>query len=60
MGILDRLLRRKTDHNEWLAAHPGKGKMTMTEPIVSDAEQAATRARMEAEMDRKNHQNDPR
>ncbi len=60
MGILDRLLRRKVNHDDWLAAHPGKGKMTMTEPIVSDAEQAATRSRMEAEMDRKNRQTDPR
>lgn len=52
MGILDKLFRRNrdADHEKWLADHPGKGKMTMTEPIVSDAEQAATRTRMENEM----------
>lgn len=56
MGILDKLFRRdrEADHEKWLANNPGKGKMNMTEPIVSDDEQAATRARMEAEVDRQN------
>jgi hypothetical protein len=52
MGILDKLLRRNRDddHAKWLEANPGKGKMPTAEPIVSDDEQAATRARMEAEV----------
>ena len=60
MSILDRIFKKKSNHEEWLAAHPGKGKMTMTEPIVSDADQAATRSRMEADLNRQNHQNDPK
>jgi hypothetical protein len=56
MGILDKLLRRNRDddHEKWLAAHPGKGHMPKAEPIVSDDEQAATRARMEAEVAQQN------
>jgi hypothetical protein len=50
MSILDRILRRKTSHEDWLEAHPGKGKVTMNAPIVSDAEEAATRSRMEGEL----------
>ncbi len=56
MGILDKLFRRDkgADHEKWLEKNPGKGKMNMSEPIVSDAEQAATRERMEAEMAQQN------
>ncbi len=60
MSILDKLFRRKPSHEEWLAAHPGKGRITMDAPAISDAEQAATRSRMEAELDRQAHQNDPK
>lgn len=55
MSILDRILRRRSSHEDWLAAHPGKGRITMTGPAISDAEQAATRARMEAEMSKQPH-----
>ena len=48
MGILDRLLRRKDDHDKWLADHPGKGNFTIDASPVTPAEQAATRARMES------------
>lgn len=51
MGILDKLLRRKGDHDEWLRQHPGKGRVTMDAPAVSAADEAATRSRMEDEMD---------
>lgn len=56
MGILDKLFRRdkEADHERWLEKNPGKGKMTMSEPIVSDEEQAATRTRMEAEVAKQN------
>ncbi|MGE0597881.1 MAG: hypothetical protein AB7J35_12060 [Dehalococcoidia bacterium] len=50
MGILDKLLRRKPDHDQWLADHPGKGKVTMSAPAISEADEAATRSRMEAEL----------
>lgn len=56
MGILDKLFRRdkEADHEKWLENHPGKGKMDMSEPIVSDDEQAAMRSRMEAEVAEQN------
>jgi hypothetical protein len=50
MGILDKLLRRKPDHDQWLADHAGKGKVTMDAPAISEADEAATRSRMEAEL----------
>lgn len=53
MGILDKLLRRnqEAEHDKWLAAHPGKGKVTMEAPGISADEEANTRSRMEAELD---------
>jgi hypothetical protein len=51
MGILDKLLRRKDNHDEWLAKNPGKGKVTMEAPGISADEEAATRSRMEGELD---------
>jgi hypothetical protein len=53
MNILDKILRRNraADHERWLEAHPGKGKVTMEAPGISEAEEAGTRARMEAELD---------
>ncbi len=50
MGILDKLLRRKPSHDQWLEDHPGKGKVTMDAPSISAADEAATRSRMEAEL----------
>lgn len=50
MGILDKILRRKTDHDQWLKDHPGKGKVTMDAPSISAADEAATRSRMEEEL----------
>jgi hypothetical protein len=50
MGILDKLLRRKPSHDEWLESHPGKGKVTMDAPGVSATEEAAMRSRMESEL----------
>ena len=51
MGILDKLLRRKDNHEEWLEKNPGKGKVTMEAPGISADEEAATRSRMEGELD---------
>jgi hypothetical protein len=53
MGILDKLFRRnrEADHDKWLAAHPGKGKVTMDAPGISAEEEASTRSRMEDELD---------
>lgn len=51
MGILDKLFRRKDNHEEWLAKNPGKGKVTMEAPGVSAEDEAATRSRMEGELD---------
>lgn len=52
MGILDKLLRRdKTaQHEKWLDAHPGKGRVTMDAPGISAQEEADTRSRMEDEL----------
>ena len=50
MGILDKLLRRNTNHEQWLEDHPGKGKVTMDAPAISEADEAATRSRMESEL----------
>ncbi len=42
---------REETHEEWLAKHPGK-ESTKSAPMAVDEEQeAATRARMEGEMD---------
>jgi hypothetical protein len=51
MGILDKILRRKPTHEQWLESHPGKGRVTMEAPGVSASEEAATRSRMEDELD---------
>ena len=51
MGILDKLLRRNGDHDQWLAKHPGKSSVNVDAPGISATEEAATRSRMETEMD---------
>lgn len=58
MGILDKLLRRKPDHDQWLANHPGKGKVTMDAPTISASDEAATRSRMEAELSEQRNKRD--
>ena len=55
MGILDKIFRRKANHDEWLEKNPGKGSFTIDASPVTPAEQAATRARMEAELDKQNY-----
>jgi len=51
MSWLKKLLPRRDSHEEWLAKHPGKDS-TVSLPIInSEAEQQATRKRMEDEMD---------
>jgi hypothetical protein len=53
LGIFDKLFRRnrEADHEKWLSAHPGKGRVTMDAPSVSIEDEENTRARMEAELD---------
>jgi hypothetical protein len=52
VGILDKLLKRNrvADHDKWLEAHPGKGRVTMEAPGVSAQEEADMRSRMEDEL----------
>ena len=51
MGFLNKLLRREKSHEQWLEEHPGKGKMSaMDQTEATEAQQLATRERMEAEM----------
>ena len=58
MGILDKLLRRKPDHEAWLKANPGKRKVTMDAPDISAAESASMRSRMESELDEQRNKRD--
>lgn len=54
MSLLDKILRRDNSvesHDRWVEAHPGKGAMPAPPPAVDPAEERATRARMEAELD---------
>jgi len=53
MKLLDKLFKRDSEasHDKWLAEHPGKGKHTMEAPSISEDEGAATRQRMEDELD---------
>jgi hypothetical protein len=51
MGWLKKLLRREETHEEWLAKHPGQESTKSVPRAVDEAEEAATRARMEGEMD---------
>jgi hypothetical protein len=51
MGWLKKLLGREESHEEWLAKHPGKESTKSAPPAVDLDQEAATRARMEGEMD---------
>ena len=51
MSILNRLFRRGDTHEAWLAKHPGKESVSVEAPSISLNDEAATRSRMEKEMD---------
>ncbi len=51
MAFFNRVLRRKTSHEDWLAAHPGKNVTYEAQAAVSTDEQARMRAQMEQEME---------
>lgn len=51
MGMMQKLLRRDTSHEAWLAAHPDKTSTHQAPPMASDEDRARTRAQMEAELD---------
>ena len=50
MGWLKKVLGKEQSHDDWLAAHPGKGSMAAPPAGVSPDEQAAMRGRMEKEL----------
>lgn len=51
MEWLNKLLRRRGDHDKWLAAHPGKGGFSLPPTTETDAaDQARARALMESEL----------
>ena len=51
MSFLQRIFQRKPTHEEWLAAHPGKGAPKTAAPAIDEAEQQRTRDQMEGELD---------
>jgi hypothetical protein len=51
MGILKKLLRRNESHEQWLEQHPGKSSVSVDAPAISLVDEAATRTRMEAELE---------
>jgi hypothetical protein len=51
MSFLQRLLRRKPSHEEWLAAHPGKESKKAAPLSIDEAEQQRMRNQMEGELD---------
>lgn len=50
MGILQRLMGRKPNHEEWLATHPGKESTKAPPPSIDVNEQDRMRTQMEGEM----------
>ena len=50
MGWLKKLFGRQETHEQWLEKHPGKESTKSVPTAQTDAEQQATRARMEEEM----------
>lgn len=51
MEWLNKLLRRRGDHEQWLKEHPGKGSLSLPSSTEAQvAEQAKVRATMEAEL----------
>lgn len=51
MSILRRLVHRKPTHEEWLAAHPGKGPSKTAPLAIDEAERQRMRDQMEGELD---------
>lgn len=51
MGWLKKLFGKEETHDEWLAKHPGKEATKSVPPAVDLDQEAATRTRMEGEMD---------
>jgi hypothetical protein len=60
MSFLQRLFRRKPSHEEWLAAHPGKGSSKAPPPLVDAAEEQRVRSQMEGELDEQRARRDQR
>jgi hypothetical protein len=50
MSILDKILRRRGSHEEWLANHPGKETTKNVPPPAAEGAADRMRASMEAEM----------
>lgn len=50
MGLLQRILGRKPDHDAWLAKHPGKDSKPAPPMGVSQAEQDRMRGQMEGDI----------
>jgi hypothetical protein len=49
---IKKLLGKEQTHEEWLAAHPGKGSTSKGAPgIVTPEEEARVRSQMEGELD---------
>lgn len=51
MSIFSKLFRRGDNHEEWLVKHPGKESVSVDAPSISANDEAATRSRMEKELD---------
>ena len=51
MSFFRRFIHSKPSHDEWLAAHPGKGTAKAPPPAIDEAEQQRMRAQMEGELD---------
>ncbi len=58
MTFLQRLFHRKPSHEEWLAAHPGKGTTKAPPASIGEAEQQRMRAQMEGELDQQRARRD--
>jgi len=58
MRWLKKLFGKEQSHEDWLEAHPGKGSNKSAPPSVSAEDEAATRGRMEAELDRQREKRD--
>jgi hypothetical protein len=50
VSILSKLFRRGDNHEEWLVKHPGKESVSVDAPSISATDEAATRSRMESEL----------
>lgn len=50
MGLLQRFFGRKSDHEAWLADHPGKDSKPAPPMAISADEEQRTRSQMEGEL----------